>query len=103
MEGYTIRFFEKPSKTPLVIHKESDINERAKRTIHTQEIVRILRNSSRDLPEEVREKGIKVYARKLKNSGYETLYISQVIDSGFKAYSKQLKANDDGVTPLYRP
>ena len=45
--------------------RESDIDERVKRIIHTQEIVRILRNSSRELPEEVREKGIKDYAVKL--------------------------------------
>ena len=97
------QFYEKPSKAAIVIHKESDINERAKRTIHTQEIVRILRNSSRDLPEEVREKGIKNYVIKLNNSGYDRVYISQIIDSGFKAYDKQITANDEGVTPLYRP
>ena len=97
------KYYEKPSKAAIVIHKESDINERAKRTIHTQEIVRILRNSSRDLPEEVREKGIKDYAVKLKNSGYVKKYISEIIESGFAAFDKQLKANDEGVTPLYRP
>ena len=51
----------------------------------------------------MREKGIKDYAVKLKNSGYVKKYISEIIESGFHAFDKQLKANDEGVTPLYRP
>ena len=62
-----------------------------------------MRNSSRDLPDDVKEKGVKNYVVKLNNSGYDRKYISEIADSGFKAYDKQMKANDDGITPLYRP
>ena len=48
------KFYEKETKAQIVLHKNSDINERAKRTIHTQEVIRILRNTSRDLPDDVR-------------------------------------------------
>ena len=60
------KYYEKDTKDSTVVHKYSDINERAKRTIHTQEIIRILRNTSRELSDEVREIGVKQYVRKLK-------------------------------------
>ena len=65
------KYFEKKSKAQIVIHKDSDINERAKRTIHTQEVIRILRNTSRDLPDEVKDLGVQNYVKKLKYSDYD--------------------------------
>ena len=97
------KFYEKGTKAQLVIHKESDINERAKRTIHTQEIIRVLRNNSKDLPDEVKDEGIQNYAKKLKNSGYDKNYAYEVIKSGHNGYIKQIKADENETTPLYRP
>ena len=97
------KFYEKDTKAQQVIHKDSDINERAKRTIHTQEIIRILRNNSKDLPDEVKDLGIDNYAKKLKYSGYDKNFAYEIIKSGHNGYNKQLKADEDKITPLYRP
>ena len=72
----------------MVVHKNSDMNERAKRTIHTQEIIRILRNNSRELPEEIKNIGIKKYAAKMQNSEYDKKYIYEVIKSGYEGYDR---------------
>ena len=46
------QYFEKPMTTRLVVEKQSAIGDRETRTIHTQSIIRILRNCHQDLPQE---------------------------------------------------
>ena len=46
------RHYVKPMASRLVVQNESAIGERELRTIHTQEIIRILRNCHEDVPEE---------------------------------------------------
>ena len=38
----------------------------------------------------------------MKNSGYTAQYRKQILDSGFKAFEKMVKADQSGERPLYR-
>ena len=97
------RYYEKPMNAQIVIHKDSAMNERMKRTTHTQQIIRVLRNTSRDLPDDQREIGVNQYVQKLYNSGYDERYRHEVVKSAYNGYHKQLKDDDNGIKPLYRP
>ena len=96
------KFFEKLTNPRIVIQKESAINERAIRTIHTQEIIRILRNTSRDLPENLKIIGVNNYMKKLQNSGYDEEYRKEILLSGYTGYLSQCDKEDSGECPLYR-
>ena len=39
----------------------------------------------------------------LKNSGYSQKFRTEILMSGLKGYNKILKAERDGVRPMYRP
>ena len=97
------RYFEKPMNAQIVIHKDSAMNERAKRTTHTQQIIRVLRNTSRELPDDQREIGVNQYVQKLYNSGYDERYRQEVVIAAYKGYKKQCEDEDKGFKPLYRP
>ena len=63
--------FEKPTKHPKVILSDSALSMKNKRTILTQECLRILRNTKIELGEEVRNDHLNKFMIKLKNSGYD--------------------------------
>ena len=95
--------FVKPMATRLVVENESAIGEREKRTIHTQELIRVMRNCHEDLPQEEVNKCLEDYMKKLQNSGYDQKYRKEILASGKNGFQKQKKADKDGKTPLYRP
>ena len=39
----------------------------------------------------------------LKNSGYSETFRAEILKSGLQGYSNILKAEKDGVRPVYRP
>ena len=73
------------------------------RTIHTQEIIRILRNCHEDVPEEVVNEFLGVYMKKLQNAGFSETFRREVLRSGRKGFKKQKEAAESGEKPLYRP
>ena len=64
-------FYEKPTKHPNVILAHSAMSRNKKRTILTQECLRIIRNTKIELGETVRNKHLSRFMIKLKNSGYD--------------------------------
>ena len=65
-EGPQVRyeFYEKPMATRLLVDKESAIGERERRTIHTQGLIRVIRNCHEDLHENELNKSIENYLKK---------------------------------------
>ena len=59
--------YSKPMASKLVILNSSAIGKKQKRTILTQEGIRILRNSHPDLPDQHREEDMSRFAKKLQN------------------------------------
>ena len=63
-------FFEKPTKNKYSILVDSAIPSKQKRTILTQECLRRLRNTKRELGKDVQNQHLNDFMMKLRRSGY---------------------------------
>ena len=66
--------YEKPMNTKFVIQRGTAISERDTRTIHTQDLIRVMRNNHRDIPKVDKDETVSKYMKKLKNSGFDRKY-----------------------------
>ena len=95
-------FYEKPTKNPKVILASSALSFNKKRTILTQEGLRRLRNTKKELGQEVQKSHLNQFMLKLKHSGYNYKFRTEIADSILNAYEKILESDKTGVKPLYR-
>lgn len=63
-------FYEKPMSSKFVIMEESALPNRMKITTLSQEVIRRMRNTCRDIPDKRRCDILSIYMRKLERSGY---------------------------------
>ena len=94
--------YEKPTKNPRVILASSALSFSKKRTILTQEGLRRLRNTKKELGPEVQTKYLNLFMLSLKNSGYNQKFRKEILDSVLKAYQKMVEDDSNGVKPMYR-
>ena len=95
-------YYEKPTKNCKVLLANSAINSQAKRTILTQECLRVIRNTKIELGENTRNKHLTNFMLKMKNSGYSKKYRIEILDSALKAFKKMVDEDSNGVKPLFR-
>ena len=95
-------FFTKPMKPKLVISAESALPWQQKRTVLTQECIRRLLNTKKELNCGKKQAILSSYMQALKNSGYSTQFRKEILDSGLKGYNKILAADKKGERPMYR-
>ena len=69
----TWRYYRKSMANFLVLMERSAMSARQKRVSLTQEGVRILRNTKRDLPESVKNDFLSEFSLRMKLSGYSTV------------------------------
>ena len=76
-ENYRLDYehFDKATKHPNVILSDSALSMNMKRTILTQECLRILRNTKIELGEDIRNGHLNKFMIKLKNSGYDQKFL----------------------------
>ena len=94
--------YEKPTKNKFVILSSSAISLKQKRTILTQECLRILRNTKIELGRSVQVKYLNEFMLKLKNSGYSVKFRKQILDSASKAFEKMKSDDQSGAKPMFR-
>ena len=99
----TWRYYRKSMANFLVLMERSAMSARQKRVSLTQEVVRILRNTKRDLPESVKTDFLSEFSLRMKLSGYSARFRMEVIKSGMICYDRQLAREEAGQCPLYRP
>ena len=73
-----------------------------KRTILTQEGLRILRNTKIELGEEVRIGHLNKFMIKMKKSGYNQKFRTEIVDSAMKAFDIMIENDRKGIKPLFR-
>ena len=95
-------FYEKPTKHKQVILSNSALSMDKKRTILTQECLRIIRNTKSELGVEVRNRYLSNFMVKLKRSGYNQKFRIEVLDSALKAFEKMVEEDKNGQKPLFR-
>ena len=95
--------YEKPMATKHVIHEASALPTKSKRTILTQEVLRILLHCSENLPWEVACTHINRYMMKMQYSGYNQIFRYHVVNGAMKAYEKIKEKEALGIRPMHRP
>ena len=95
-------FYEKPTKNQRVILASSALSWSQKRSVHTQEILRRMKNTSHELGVETQKKYISEYLLKMKRSGYGKNFRSQVLLSAKSAYQKICEKSKSEESYLYR-
>ena len=102
MNRIDFEHYEKPTKNPRVILANSALSFKKKRTILTQEGLRRLRNTKRELGPEVQTKYLNLFMLSLMKSGYSQKFRQEILDSVLKAYQKMVEDDTTGVKPMYR-
>ena len=97
------RYYRKKIANSMVIHFDSAMPLKMKRTCLSNEVIRILRNTSREAPVEIRSFLLSEFADRLRSSGYPEKLRRDIIQSGWEGYFKQLRRHDNGECPMYRP
>ena len=93
----------KPMSAKGVLHAHSALPMNDKRTILTQEALRVMTNCSKNLPWEVVCGHMNRYMLRMQYSGYDKNFRCQVVESALNAY-ETIKSDDDiGLRPMYRP
>ena len=96
--------FEKPSASHNIMHAKSAQSISCRNSVHTQEILRRLFNSSPLLDwETCVAPVISTYMLRMMNNGYPERYRLDTLTRALRIYDKMVKDDKDGIRPLYRP
>ena len=87
----------------LTSMERSAVPDRVKRCTHTQEVIRRLRNTSREMDWNIKADIISHFSYSLMISGYSERYREEIILAGLKGFEKQCIRSDKGEIPLHRP
>ena len=96
-------FFYKDLSSRSVINARSALPWNCKRTILTQEVLRIFLNCSRELPWETVVAHVNYMMLRFQYSRYNQKFRMEVVRSALSAYDRLVKLDASGETPLYRP
>ena len=98
------KHYEKKVSSKLVISERSAHSNSSKRSVHIQELVRRMCNTSRDLDwDEHFAPALTEYCRRMMAGGYSEAYRKDVLKHALAIYDDKIKKNDSGEVPLNRP
>ena len=97
------RYYRKPMANTKLIMASSAMPYSMKKTCLIQEVVRILRNTSRKLDKCVKTAFLSEFCLRLKESGYPDKMRYEIVKRGVEVYEKQLERDENNICPLYRP
>ena len=95
-------YYMKAVSSKAVVNSDSAMPMKDRRTVLTQEILRIILRCSPLLPWEKVKTHIEDYMRRMQFSGYNETIRKQVLQSAAKAYKKIMVKVERGERPLYR-
>ena len=95
--------YRKPVANELLMLEMSAMPGGMKRTVLTQEVVRIRRNIHPRLPWETTVKHLDNLSQRLRMSGYDETYRYQVIKSGVEGFDKMMAEAEQGGRPINSP
>ena len=96
--------YEKPTASQNIMHAKSAQSISCRTSVHTQEILRRLFNSSPLLDwRTCVAPVISMYMLRMMHHGYPERYRSDTLKRALNIYDKMVKDDKDGIRPLYRP
>ncbi|KAL8613584.1 hypothetical protein ACOMHN_022003 [Nucella lapillus] len=96
-------YYYKEVATRAVVDARSAMPWRDKRTVITQDILRVLLRCSPDLPWSTTTMHVNEYIKRLQFSHYDERFREEVWRSALKAYNSIKEKDRNGEQPLYRP
>ena len=96
-------YYSKEVSSKAVIDARSAVPWKMKRTVLTQEVIRILRNCSRRLPWREVCKHVEGFSVRMQFSGYTETFRAQVVRSALCAYDKMIEKDERGEELIYKP
>ena len=97
------KFYQKPMANQVSNRNSSAIPEQQKVSTTAQEILRRIKNTSRDLPPEVVEEVLMTYMEELETGGYNEGWRSKVLESAVVGYERILRSEITGQGYVNRP
>ena len=95
-------FYMKDVSSRAVIHKDAALSMKDKRTILTQEGIRIIKNCHELIGEQGQAEHLTYFMKRMQAAGYDKSFRAQVLRSALAAKEK-MKANErNGKRPMYR-
>jgi hypothetical protein len=95
-------FYRKSMSSRLVMMQRSAMPKSMKRSVLTQEAIRILRNCSDQLPWSRVTTILSDFCLRMKISGYNERYRLNIIKSAIKGWERQKERHNQGLQPMYR-
>ena len=95
-------YYSKPVASKAVIDAQSAMPLKDKRTVLTQDLLRIIMRCSPELPWHVKKTHIEEYSLRMQYSGYQEKFRSEIVRSAINAYLKIKRQVRKGKRPLYR-
>ena len=92
--------YRKPMANPLTMLAMSAMPANMKRTVLTQEVVRIRRNISLELPWDTTVKHLNDFSQRMRASGYSEKYRFEIIKSGVEGFDKMIDEENKGGRPI---
>ena len=95
-------YYSKEVSSKSLIDARSAMPLRNKRTVLTQDLLRILMRCSPELEWETKKKHVEEYVLRLQYSGYNEQFRKEIVRSAINAYEKIKRKVRKGERPLYR-
>ena len=95
--------YEKAMATKMLIHAKSAIPVKVKRTVLTQEMLRIILHCSKYVPYETVRQHLSNFTKKMQYSGYGQAMRYDVAKSAIKAYQTMVENEAHDIRPINRP
>ena len=103
VSGIMYEFYSKEMASKAVINSRSALSWGTKRTVLTQEVLRVLLNCSKLSPWERVVENVNEMVLRMQYSEYSEKFRYEVVNSAFKAYKTRKKADQERERLLYRP
>ena len=94
--------YAKAVSSKAVVFAKSAFPWKDKRTVLTQDALRILLNCSRDIPWSIKAAHLSTFSAKMQFSGYSHGFRFHVVKSAINAYEQLREQERNNVRPLYR-
>ena len=96
-------YYRKPIANPLLILQKSAMPDKIKRTVLTQEAIRILRNCSKELVWDRKAELLSHFTERMRDSGYNQQFRLEIITSAIAGFEKMVEEERRGGRPINAP
>ena len=96
-------YYRKPISNPLLLLQRSAMPDKMKRTVLTQEAIRILRNCSKELAWDRKAELLSQFTERMKDSGYNQQFRLEIITSAIKGFERMVEEERRGGRPINPP